>query len=119
MRISDWSSDVCSSDLWKQTRGGREVRIDPVEQVRTTKYAIRGYVARDGRWGNRNHVAWGHGVVFPHSEFEDDFSLPELPRWALHDRTEMSTLAARLREHTWGLQQGKVDRKSTRLNSSH
>lgn len=93
---------------WKQKRGGREVKIDPVEQVRTTKYAIRSYVARDARWGNRNHVAWGHGVVTPQAEFGNDFELPDLPRWALHDRTELVDIATRLRDHTWGLQQGKV-----------
>ncbi|MDT0203803.1 NERD domain-containing protein [Nocardioides sp. AE5] len=93
---------------WKQRRGGGEVRIDPVEQVRTTKYAIRSYVAADERWGRRNHVAWGHGLVTPHAEFGNDFTVPELPRWALHDRTEMAGLGGRLREMTWGLAQGKT-----------
>jgi Nuclease-related domain len=39
----------CDEDGWKMQRGRKEARIDPVEQVRTTKYAFRDYVARDPR----------------------------------------------------------------------
>ncbi len=34
----------------------------------------------DPRWGNRNHVAWGHGVVTPYSEFADDFAVARAAR---------------------------------------
>src|SRR3546814_4723295 len=34
MRISDWSSDVCSSDLRKRSKDGKEVAIDPMRQIK-------------------------------------------------------------------------------------
>ena len=61
------------------------------DATRSTRRATRStpcarYVEHDPRWGGRGHVAWAHGVVTPHSEFGNDFSVPELPRWALHDQ---------------------------------
>src|SRR5690242_17466588 len=41
----------CDEDGWWQKSKGRDKKIDPVMQARTTKYAIRDYVARDPRWG--------------------------------------------------------------------
>lgn len=81
---------------WWQTRRGEHVRIDPVEQVRTCKYAVRGYVARDPRWNARNHVAWAHAVVTPYSEFPPDAEAPDCPRWSLHDRNDQDDLVDRL-----------------------
>ncbi|MBF4766611.1 NERD domain-containing protein [Nocardioides agariphilus] len=92
---------------WWQQRRGQATRIDPVEQVRSTKYAVRGYVASNARWGRRSHVAWGHAVVTPYSDFADDFSTPECPRWSLHDRGNQADLAARLRENARKAAQGK------------
>lgn len=63
---------------WWTKRDGKETRIDPVAQARTTKYAIRRYVEADPRWGSRGHVAWAHGAVTPYSDFGNDFSVPEL-----------------------------------------
>ena len=88
---------------WWIKRGERTDRCHPVDQARDAKYAIRGYVESDPRWGSRGHVAWSHGVVTPHAEFGDDFSVPELPRWALHDRREQDSLAERVRDNGWGL----------------
>src|SRR3546814_12322829 len=42
MRISDWSSDVCSSDLFKRVAAGRE-RLDFQRRMRL-------YSASDQRW---------------------------------------------------------------------
>jgi hypothetical protein len=92
---------------WKQQRGRREGRIDPVDQVRTTKYAFRTYVAADKRWNNRNHVAWGHAVVTPFSDFPADFATPDCPRWSLHDRGDQADLVARLRQNAVFARQGK------------
>src|SRR3546814_13045907 len=43
MRISDWSSDVCSSDLWLEARrrGGQFIlRIEDTDRERSTQEAI-------------------------------------------------------------------------------
>jgi hypothetical protein len=64
-------------------------RIDPVNQVRDAKYALRRYVDEDPRWGSRGRVRWAHLVVLPHTELPADFALPECPRWSVVDRTEL------------------------------
>jgi len=92
---------------WWQRGRGQDRPIDPVQQVRTTKYALRTYAARDARWNNRNHVAWGHGVVTPYSDFPTDFATTDCPRWSLHDRHDQGDLAARVRENARRAQQGK------------
>nr|WP_179519433.1 NERD domain-containing protein [Nocardioides perillae] len=92
---------------WWQQRGGKARSIDPVTQVRTTKYAVRDYVARDPRWQRANHVSWGHMLALPYSEVADDFDAPDCPRWAVLDRHDQVDLAERLRAmapRTW---QGK------------
>ena len=94
-------------DGWHQKRRGKRVPVDPVEQVRTTKYAFRDYVARDPRWNHRNHVAWGHAVVTPFSDFPADFATPDCPRWSLHDRADQTDLAARLRQNAVFARHGK------------
>ena len=92
---------------WWQQHHGRAKRIDPVQQVRTTKYALRDYVAHDPRWNNRNHVAWGHAVVTPYSDFPDEDAGPDCPRWSLHDRHDQADLAARMRGNAIKARQGK------------
>ena len=62
---------------------------------------------RDPRWGSRTYVAWGHGVVTPQQDWPDDFSLPDLPRWALHGCSDLDDLAERVRENARRLQHGK------------
>jgi hypothetical protein len=94
-------------DGWYQRRRGKDVRVEPVDQVRRVKYAVRDYVAKDPRWGRRSHVAWAHCLVTPHSDFADDFATPDLPRWALHDRDDQKDLCDRVREATRRMQQGK------------
>ncbi len=93
---------------WRQTRRGQDVRIDPVTQVRTTKYAIRDYVTRDPRWQHRTHVAWGHAVVTPYASFAADAEAPDCPRWALHDRTDQADLGDRLVANATRSWQGKA-----------
>lgn len=61
----------------------------------------------DPRWGSRQQVAWAHGVVAPYAQFRNEFSVPELPRWALHDCNEQANLAERLRDNGSGLQHGR------------
>ncbi|MCL3836868.1 nuclease-related domain-containing protein [Aeromicrobium duanguangcaii] len=85
-----------NEDGWWQTRRGEHARIHPVEQVRTCKYAVRSYVARDPRWQRSNNVAWGHGIVTPYSDFGADAEAPDCPRWSLHDRGDQADLIDRL-----------------------
>src|SRR3546814_7642096 len=103
MRISDWSSDVCSSDLQAAAEGRR---------IDLAKCSERG---RDGVTGARGHgkigfaslrggtVAGDHDVIFAGPE-------------------EMITLAHRAENRmifARGAVKAALDRKSTRLNSSH
>ena len=98
-----WFDDAT---FWMQRRGG-EVRIDPEEQVRMTKYALRDYVRQDPRWGSRNHVAWAQAIVVPHASFPADFATPRVPRWMLHDRDDQADLVGRLRQNATFSSQGK------------
>jgi hypothetical protein len=82
---------------WWQSGGGQR-RIDPVEQARRTKYALREYVEHDPRW-SRDRLVWAHGVVTPYSDFPSDFAAPDCPRWALHDRVDLADLAGRVAEN--------------------
>ena len=91
---------------WWIRRGEGDERCWPVDQARDTKYALRRYVEQDPRWGGRGHVAWGHGVVLPHSELGNEFSVPDLPRWALHDKHEMADLPDRVHDNGWALAHG-------------
>lgn len=86
-------------DGWRQSSGqGHERRVDPVEQARTTKYALRSYVERDPRWreSSRSRIVWAHAVVAPFSTFADDFETPDCPRWTIHGREDLDDLAGRL-----------------------
>ncbi|TGN63885.1 DUF2075 domain-containing protein [Nocardioides eburneiflavus] len=85
-------------DGWRIMRRGHEATIHPVDQARDAKYALRGYVERDERWGSRTRVGWSHAVVTPYSEFGSDFALPDLPRWALHDKHDQDHLVGRIRQ---------------------
>jgi hypothetical protein len=81
---------------WRQKRRNKDVRIEPVRQVREACYALRNFVERDPRW-TRGRLRWDHIVVLPNTELPQDFALPECPRWKVIDRTELPSLARRLR----------------------
>src|SRR3546814_16230464 len=54
MRISDWSSDVCSSDLFAVGRGGRSALLRQVIQQTVQEIADRPFIDRpDGVARNR------------------------------------------------------------------
>lgn len=94
-------------DGWRIRRGEVVERCDPVTQARDGKHALRRYVEADPRWGSREHVAWAHGVVLPHTDLGNDFACPEAPRWSFHDRAEMADLPERVRTNGWGLAHGR------------
>src|SRR3546814_2057810 len=109
MRISDWSSDVCSSDLGHicmsisaTTRPMRPGEKDGVDYHFVNEQAFR-KMAGDGAF-----LEWAH--VFGHR-----YGTPRAPVEAmLADGQDI------LFDIDWqGAQQLYQDRKSTRLNSSH
>lgn len=90
---------------WTQGAEGR--RIDPVNQVMRVKHALRRYVIDHRAWSGRSAVAFTHGVVFPHSTFPDDFEMPDLPRAALHGRSDLATLVMRLRKNAYAFDENR------------
>lgn len=96
------------ADGWSIRRGARVSAIDPVNQVMRTKYAVRDYVRQDDRWGRRHHIAWAHALVTPYSRFPDEFSLPDCPRWMLHDQADLDGLVDRIVENARRSEQGKM-----------
>src|SRR3546814_6894067 len=123
MRISDWSSDVCSSDLWEKTirkRNGLvgfatqsaadalESRISSaiIEQAATQIFMINPK-ARAEDYIN------GFGLTL--HEFELVRTLPDSSHCFLVKHGKDSVVA---RLDLTG-EQDLLDRKSTRLNSSH
>lgn len=84
-------------DRWTIERGGGPVKVDPVGQARRGMYAIRDALYRDRGWGTRSRISFGHVVVFPFDTVDDDFSLPDCPRWRIVDRLQMPELADRMR----------------------
>src|SRR3546814_9009751 len=114
MRISDWSSDVCSSDLLGLKRGTIEGRVEvdqgnggPVPTVTvaldlkgSTLSAIAGGGgAVDGRLNGKVRLV-GKGGTFREAVGQSDGSMGLV--------ATQGVLPARI-----------ADRKSTRLNSSH
>src|SRR3546814_4451103 len=105
MRISDWSSDVCSSDLDAQDavqesliRMIRYRDSEPPEAWKRLLYRIGVNVANDQHRYARSHHAAGHVTV-------DDALGATSTAEPTHD------------EHL--APQEELDRKTTRLNSSH
>ncbi len=84
---------------WWIQRQGKQVRIDPVEQVRVAKHSLKRYVEQHPDGGVGRRVGWGHGLVTVYASFDADFSVPELPRWALHDKGDLAALADRVRDN--------------------
>src|SRR3546814_10114501 len=103
MRISDWSSDVCSSDL----RGEREQGTDRAEE----QHRPFDPVETDDRAQDAKAVTIGGELRFrtldPREIGRVDFGDGHL---------EFERMDADL---GFDLETGRQDRKSTRLNSSH
>lgn len=83
---------------WQQMRRGSLRPSYPVDQAREAMYALRNLVENDPRWGTRRRLRWAHGVVTPFTPFGEDFALPDLPRWMLHDKADQDALVRRLHE---------------------
>src|SRR3546814_1599296 len=104
MRISDWSSDVCSSDLLQpvilgfcRSGHGRSPLSEPSERYSHMEYNARGGLG--GRLGER---------------------LGEKRQAAVHAVVDRGVVVRELLvDVRHGLRLQQADRKSTRLNSSH
>src|SRR3546814_7778384 len=110
MRISDWSSDVCSSDLGEGDFGD-EFGFEPMHLARGDFVDVerRGLAFELGEY--LREVGHGAGI-----EAGADIALVD-ERIALMLREEERGKGARLRRR--GFPADDEDRKSTRLNSSH
>jgi UvrD-like helicase C-terminal domain/Nuclease-related domain/AAA domain len=84
-------------ESWRQIRGGREHKIEPVRQAREACYALRDFVEKDPRW-TQGRLRWDHVIVLPNIEVSADFDLPDCPRWKVIDRNGLRQLVAKLRE---------------------
>src|SRR3546814_13160643 len=94
MRISDWSSDVCSSDL--TIAGGRRLRDNPAEVEGQWESVTGGLVYREDEFPDdldavqslRGHEGWlvwtanlGHGTVDLHIRTRKPLGAPHLVIW--------------------------------------
>src|SRR3546814_5246374 len=114
MRISDWSSDVCSSDLLHQVRRARSA-------ASLDRLAHEPAVGRGGSFERLPR----EGLLLAVVGLEREEAERERIDPALHERVDGEHLTLRLRH----LRPAEVeelvvdpqlqDRKSTRLNSSH
>src|SRR3546814_3146864 len=126
MRISDWSSDVCSSDLLRSLatpcKIGTRVRIEGHDSGRQPAFkSLFAYAGKNGLMPAMNaiEVAYGHGagllaVVTGQGAIYG--------RRCFHTRefTILCCLTQELLSWTFLLHPPAAsDRKSTRLNSSH
>ncbi|WP_052459880.1 NERD domain-containing protein [Tessaracoccus massiliensis] len=94
-----------SDGQWSMLRDGTREEMDPVAQARDTKYALRHFVETDRRWAHssRADVRFAHAVVTPFTSL-GDVTLPDAPRWMLHDREDLPHLAERLRDFPTGFE---------------
>src|SRR3546814_8443970 len=101
MRISDWSSDVCSSDLWVlfaghfKTRGGSFLKIEVVE-----------------------NAACNRRLILMLARLSSDLSIHGRCETRL-GREVVVWIEPICLKNNDGLDRREMDRKSTRLNSSH
>src|SRR3546814_6191981 len=129
MRISDWSSDVCSSDLKARQLGQRQSRLRKIaaHRLHCRQYRQRiGYpmLARssdsEAKLGlgqldrdQRAAIGCNDGINSPHIRIRSEAERKDIPRVTLGHPNEAILVGA------VGWYDGRADRKSTRLNSSH
>src|SRR3546814_8841779 len=108
MRISDWSSDVCSSDLQEGDVGERVLEAEGVVEFQAVEHPGTVIEAEDVV-GQEIAVAVA-GSPLDHPLLEQRSAAGEVALRQGVDRGD------RLARHE---APGELDRKSTRLNSSH
>src|SRR3546814_2777830 len=127
MRISDWSSDVCSSDLiiLKTQASGATVRLADVAKVELGAQSYNVLSRIDGHPGAGLAVSLAPGAdalttaeIVKHAITERAKSFPAGFEIAFpFDQTDFIKLS--IEEVVKTLFEAIIDRKSTRLNSSH
>src|SRR3546814_3269952 len=116
MRISDWSSDVCSSDLDRREQAPRDVPFNVLALPRRRVDRRLHLCLSDGSAAvshDTHHASGGHHEIeMPHASMRDyvigfilSVILTAIPFWLV--------MTMPLRAGATG------DRQSTRLNSSH
>src|SRR3546814_3185329 len=115
MRISDWSSDVCSSDLVR--RGEHEVR--DVQNIADILVDPEGATERRNHWEKTSHSLLV-GAILHILHAEDEKTLARVATF-LSDpqRPFTATLRRMMTTNHPGTKDEQKDRTSTRLNSSH
>src|SRR3546814_7765215 len=110
MRISDWSSDVCSSDLGSHRvpRGDASARVPDVLRDLGSKAGMGN--------GERNMLPRPFSSVTLWERPKPRASAPS-PAKAGGEAARLRTIGSRANERTPAVLAG--DRKSTRLHSSH
>src|SRR3546814_10478311 len=114
MRISDWSSDVCSSDLAYYRSGHPpDAPFDPVRNMLAAAMA-------SGRDADVEAVAKLAKATTPEdaAEIEEQVVAYRAERQRLKDEAAAAARAKLAAAKFWENWKGE-DRKSTRLNSSH
>src|SRR3546814_6525071 len=113
MRISDWSSDVCSSDLDARIAWPLQIDIDlrlveTEEEEQAVLHEADPYLVQDDRLPLREIV-----------EDEILLALPMLPRCESCENVVQASPQPKAEDETVRREVNPLDRKSKRLNSSH
>src|SRR3546814_2409695 len=131
MRISDWSSDVCSSDLATTGGSDRNARLLPGDLTRTAVAAqLRHRLVREAETVQTTGADLAAEGVQRQLAIERDALTAFDVLAAVADLAETQRVDRRSEEHTSELQSlmrisyadfclTQRNRKSTRLNSSH
>src|SRR3546814_1488615 len=121
MRISDWSSDVCSSDLFEYSdRQCARRKGDDDERPEIDRLAMQETLQAD-RQGKQDGAAQpGQGIQPGKMDGRESpcFHHRETRSWLLGS-SPLIAASFSARCSSGGLIAALVDRKSTRLNSSH
>src|SRR3546814_9519320 len=122
MRISDWSSDVCSSDL-AVVKDSCDPRGTPKQDVYTRAPHVTRPKQRAGGGGNPRSRHWGHPTLHLRPCREVHFEMDQgNTAFILIAAALVLLMTPGLAFFYGGLVKAKSvirDRKSTRLNSSH
>src|SRR3546814_8193244 len=119
MRISDWSSDVCSSDLVvtaAELEFGTGLTVISGETGAGKSLLVDALGFLSGQRADSGMVRHGAGRAELHAEF--DLATSDAARQWLREEEFDDGDACQLRR-TLRADGGSRDRKSTRLNSSH
>src|SRR3546814_5511478 len=121
MRISDWSSDVCSSDLDHRSAGA--VGEPPSGAARTKDGALldaRHRPLRDLRISVTDRCNFRCTYCMPREVFDSHYAfMPHSSLLSFEEIARVAAVAVQSGVRKLRLTGGEPDRKSTRLNSSH